>query len=68
LSDFRIPVLLLVLDVVGSIMAILGILGAVGLDIGLPVLATIWPFLVVLGFGLMAPMIWWVIKLARSKR
>jgi len=68
LSDFRIPVFLLVLDGVGSILAILGILGAVGLDIGLPALATIWPFLVVLGFGLMVPMIWWVIKLARSKR
>ena len=64
----KIPVLLLVLDGVGSIFLVLGILGAVNVDIGLPALQTIWPFLVVLGGGLMVPMILWAVKLARSKR
>ena len=56
------------LDGVGSIFLVLGILGAVNVDIGLPALQTIWPFLVVLGGGLMVPMILWAVKLARSKR
>ncbi len=68
MSDFKVPVFLLVLDGVGSILAILGILGALDVDLGLPVLITIWPFLMVLGFVLMIPMIAWAVKLARSKR
>lgn len=42
----------------------LGVLGATGVEIGLPVLARIWPFLVVLGALLMAPFIVWAIRLA----
>jgi len=67
MSGFRIPVFLLVLDVVGSILAILGILGALEFDLGMPALTTIWPILMVLGFGLMVPMIVWAVKLARSR-
>lgn len=67
MSGFKIPVFLLVLDVVGSILAILGILGALEFDLGLPALTTIWPILMVLGFGLMVPMIVWAVKLARSR-
>jgi len=67
MSGFRIPVFLLVLDVVGSILAILGILGALEFDLGMPALTTIWPILMVLGFGLMVPMIIWAVKLARSR-
>jgi hypothetical protein len=53
---------------VGSILAVLGILGAVDVDIGLPVLSRIWPVLLVVGVAMMIPMIWWVVKLVRSKR
>lgn len=67
MSGFKIPVFLLVLDVVGSILAILGILGALEFDLGMPALTTIWPILMVLGFGLMVPMIVWAVKLARSR-
>ena len=67
MSGFRIPVFLLVLDVVGSILAILGILGALEFDLGMPALTTIWPILMVLGFGLMVPMIVWAVKLARKR-
>ena len=46
---------------------ILGILGFTGIDLGLPVLSTIWPFLIVLGLGLMAPMIVWLIRRAGTE-
>jgi hypothetical protein len=67
MSGFKIPVFILVLDGVGSIFAVLGLLGALEVDIGLPALATIWPVLLVIGFALMVPMIFWAIKMARSK-
>ena len=67
-SGFKIPVYLLVMDGIGSILAVLGILGALELNIGLPAIFAIWPFLLVLGFGLMIPMIFWILKLVRGKR
>jgi len=67
MGGFRVPVFLLVLDGVGSILAILGVLGALEIDLGLPALTTIWPFLIALGFALMIPMILWAVKLARSR-
>lgn len=67
MGGFKVPVFLLVLDVVGSILAVLGILGALEFDLGMPALTTIWPFLIVLGFALMIPMIAWAVKLARSR-
>ena len=68
MNGFKIPVYFLALDGVGSVLAILGLLGWLKVDIGLPVLHTIWPLLLLLGIGLMVPMIAWVIKLARNKR
>lgn len=67
MSSSRVPVFLVLLDVLGSILAILGILGALDFDLGMPALASIWPVLLVLGFSLMIPMIVWAVKLARSK-
>ncbi len=67
MGSFKVPVFLLALDGVGSILAILGILGALEIDLGMPALTTIWPILIVLGFALMVPMIVWAVKLARSR-
>jgi len=67
MGGFRVPVYILVLDGVGSILAILGILGALEFDLGVPALTTIWPVLIVLGFALMIPMILWAVKLARNR-
>ena len=64
----RLPPGLIVLDVAGTILLALGVLGAVGVDIGLPVLARIWEFLVVLGLALMAPLVVWVIRNATKGR
>lgn len=60
----RLPVFYVALDALGTLILVLGVLGATGVDIGLPVLARIWPFLVVLGALLMAPFIVWAIRLA----
>jgi hypothetical protein len=67
MSSFKIPVFILALDGVGSIFAVLGLLGALEVDIGLPALATIWPVMLVIGFALMIPMIYWAIRMARGK-
>jgi hypothetical protein len=62
-----IPIFYLALDGFGTLLLILGILGFTGIDLGLPVLSTIWPFLIVLGLGLMAPMIVWLIRRAGTE-
>ena len=62
------PVFLIALDGLGSILLVLGVLGLLEVDIGLPVLATIWPFLLILGAGLMIPMIFWVIRKALAEK
>ncbi len=67
MKEFRIPIHLLLLDGAGCLLVVLGLLGWLQMDIGLPVLVRIWPFLILLGLMLMAPMIVWVIKLARSR-
>ena len=67
MSDFKVPIFLLALDGFGTVLAVLGLLGWLEVDIGLPVLARIWPLLLALGFALMVPMIAWVIRLARSR-
>lgn len=67
MSDFKVPVYLLLLDGVGCLLVALGILGWLEVDIGLPVLPRIWSLLLVLGVALMAPMIAWAIRLARSR-
>jgi hypothetical protein len=67
MNQFNVPVFLLVLDGVGSVLAVLGLLGWLQVDIGLPVLTRIWPLLLALGLALMVPMIAWVIRLARSR-
>ena len=59
-----IPIFYLALDGFGTLLLVLGILGFTGMDLGLPVLATIWPFLIVLGLGLMAPMVVWLVRKA----
>ena len=62
------PIYLIVLDGFGSLMLVGAILGAVGVDVGLPVLGSIWPVLLILGLGLMAPMLVWIVRKAIEKR
>lgn len=59
---FKLPVFLIFLDGAGVALLVLGFLAATGTDFGLPALATIWPVLIVLGLGLMAPMVVWVVR------
>lgn len=62
----RIPPVLIALDVLGALFLALAVLGAVDVDIGLPLLSAVWPFLLVLGLALMAPLIVWVVRTARQ--
>ena len=62
------PVFMIALDGLGSIILVLGVLGLLEVDIGLPVLATIWPLLLIIGAALMAPMIIWVIRRALAEK
>ena len=64
----KVPYVLLALDILGTILMVLGVLGLTGVDIGLPVLATIGPFLLVLGILLMLPFLAWVIRTASASR
>lgn len=64
----RLPGFLIALDVLGTLILVLGLLGALDIDIGLPVLGRIWPFLVVLGIGLMVPLIVGVVLTAQKAR
>ena len=57
--------LLIALDVLGTLLLVAGLLGALDVDVGLPVLADAWPFLVVLGTGLMAPLLVGIVLAAR---
>lgn len=61
-----IPVFYLALDGFGTVLLVLGIIGFIGVDLGMPVLMTIWPFLIILGLGLMAPMVVWLVRKAAS--
>ncbi len=61
-KPFRLPWFLVALDGLGALILVLGILGATGVDIGLPVLIQLWPFLVALGALLMVPMAVWVLR------
>lgn len=67
MKEFRIPIFLLLLDGLGCLLVVLGMLGWLEVDIGLPVLARMWPFLILLGLVLMVPMIAWVVNLARNR-
>ena len=60
------PVFLIALDGLGSIILVLGVLGLLEVDIGLPALATIWPLLLIIGAALLVPMIIWVIRRVNS--
>lgn len=65
-QPFPIPVWILALDGVGSVFIVLGILSATGIDLGLPALTTLWPLLIVLGAGLMVPMVFWAVRRAKQ--
>jgi len=67
-SQNGLPIFLLILDGFGSLLLVGAILGATGVDIGLPVLTTIWPLLLVLGLALMVPMLIWVVRKALANR
>ena len=67
-NKFGLPAFLIALDGLGSILLVLALLGLLELDIGLPVLTTIWPLLLILGLGLMVPMIIWIIRKALAQK
>ncbi len=67
MKEFKIPLFLLLLDGLGCLLVVLAMLGWLEIDLGLPVLARIWPFFLLLGIGLMVPMLVWVFKRARSR-
>jgi hypothetical protein len=67
-EPFRLPWWLVALDGLGTAILVLGLLGMLEVDIGLPVLPRIWTLLVPLGLLLMAPMIVWVVRTAASRR
>jgi len=67
-KPFRLPPVLVALDAFGTILLVLGLLGALDVDIGLPVLARIWPFLVATGAALMTPLIVWAVRSAAARR
>jgi len=61
------PVFHLVLDGVGTVLFATGALAYLGMDFGHPVLQTVAPVLLGFGAALMAPLIVWVIRNARSR-
>lgn len=65
---FPIPWFFVGLDGLGTVLLVLGLLGALEVDIGLPILGRIWQFLVILGLALMAPLIVSVVKAAKERR
>ncbi|MGD2128807.1 MAG: hypothetical protein PVJ33_05815 [Lysobacterales bacterium] len=65
-KPFRLPWWLVALDGLGIAILVLGLLGMLEVDIGLPVLDRIWQFLVVLGLALMAPLIVSVVQATRK--
>jgi hypothetical protein len=61
------PVFLIVLDGLGTLLFVVGLLGFSGIDFGYPVLQTsAWVFLT-FGVALMAPLIVWVVRKSRSR-
>lgn len=67
-KPFRLPWWLVALDGLGTAILVLGLLGMLGVDIGLPVLASIWTFLLPLGLLLMAPLAVWAVRTAASRK
>jgi hypothetical protein len=47
---------------------VLGVLGWLDVDIGLPVLAAIWPLLVIIGAAAMVPMIIWAVRRVQAEK
>lgn len=61
------PVFLIILDGLGTLLFVVGILGFTGIDFGYPVLQkSAWVFLT-FGVALMAPLIVWAVSKARSR-
>jgi hypothetical protein len=61
------PWFFILLDGIGTLFLVIGILGFLGDDFGYPVLQQVAPGFVLIGVLLMVPMIFWVIKKARSR-
>jgi flagellar motor component MotA len=64
----KLPIFLLALDGLGTVLLVLGLLGMIGMDIGLRVLTTIWPVMIIIGAGLMAPFVVWAVRQALEAR
>jgi len=64
---FPFPWFFIALDGLGTLLLVAGLLGALEVDVGLPILGRIWQFLVILGLALMAPLIVSVALAAKRK-
>ena len=62
-----IPWVLLALDVLGTVLLAVGILGLTGVNFGHPVLTTVAPGFIVLGVLLFIPFIVWIVRTAQRK-
>ena len=67
-TGLDLPIFAVLLDGLGCLLLVGAILGATGVDVGLPVLTTIWPVLLVLGLALMVPIVLWALRKARKNR
>jgi hypothetical protein len=56
----------LALDVLGTALVVLGILGLTGTNFGKQVLTTLAPGFIVLGVLLMGPLVFWAVRSARG--
>ena len=60
------PWFLIALDGVGAILLVMGVLGLTGIDFGYPVLQKVAPVFLIIGVLLMAPLLVWVVRKAKS--
>ena len=61
-----IPWFFVLLDGIGTIFLVTGILGFLGVDFGYPVLQQVAPGFVLIGIGFMVPLLIWILQKIRS--
>ena len=60
------PWFYILLDIIGTLFLVAGVLALTGTDFGYPVLRTVAPVFLVVGILFMAPLVVWLIGRARS--
>lgn len=67
-KTLQLPWVLLALDLLGSLLIVLGVLALTGTDFGQPVLETVAPGLIAIGCVLIAPLAVWAVRRSRQAR